>query len=123
MGEITFNDIPVVLDRINKNTTALISAVANMRDELNELKAAADATKAKDDMVCGRFRPSEIIRMNDKQLWEGDGAPFTCRWSVYKAKNEGCPFLSTHGQKSYRIKATDLDRWLNQTALRSKLKL
>lgn len=61
MGEITFNDISVVLDRINKNTTALISAVVNMRDELNELKAAADATKAK--VVSHKsYRPRPLVK-------------------------------------------------------------
>lgn len=121
MEDLTFNDIPRVLASVSRSMDYLVSQVGQLQAELAELKG--NMSEPSTGLSCGIFAPNEMARMSDSRLWEGERAPFATRSEVYKAKERGCPFLTPGGRKSYRIKASDLEEWLNQGKLRRKLRI
>lgn len=121
MDNITFNDLP-------KAVSALISLVTQQRQEISNLSAAINEIKQKingdggnSNLILGKFRRGEAIRLNDPRLWENK-TPFESKDAVYYAKQKGCPFIAPEGTKTYIIKAENLADWLFNAPLRKKLK-
>lgn len=119
----TFNDIPEVLQQVSETIAVMNAKMDAMKSEIASLKAQlANAKKETDgELICGIFKRGEIISMSDRRLWEGESAPFKSRDAVGKSRMQGCMWLTTGGQKSYRIKAETLQDWLLCKNIRKKL--
>lgn len=121
-GTMTFNDVPTAMQTLLEQVRALSLQVTAMREEISIIRKNGSEHSIGEALICGVFRPGEIIKMHDKRLVEGESAPFASYYAVRMSRQNGCPWLSPDGsQKNYRISAESLRDWLMNRKNREKL--
>ena len=91
-----------------------IKAVRQLLTEIRD--RLATRTDLAGNLILGRFRPGERIRMKDHRLYEGPGAPFPSYNQVLHAKRKGCPFSRPDDVRIWSILAEDLENWLTASS-------
>lgn len=114
MKEITFNELPKAMNEV-------LMELRMLRTTVNQLMCGQTAADGGSLLILSVFKPGEVIRMNDPRLWEGENAPFKSYYAVVGAKAKGCPFRRPMNGGPIRIKAEELDAWINpQLELKKK---
>lgn len=99
------------------------ATIEQMQSDIRRILSILDSNGGftHNELVLGRFQPGEQIQMCDRQLYDGNGSPFTNYQQMARAKKKGCPFATPDTIKQWSIKAEDLRDWL--TASRTKTEL
>ena len=105
----TFDQLPTAVYELQKSVNYLVSIVENMAAQPQTTLIAPSGK----GLVLGRFVPGEQIRMCDKRLFNGPGAPFKSYQQVLHAKRRGCPFHRPDNVRIWTISTEDLEGWLN----------
>ena len=88
--------------------------IEQMRSDIRRILSILDSNGGftHNELILGRFLPGEQIKMSDKRLYEGNGAPFGDYQEMWHAKQKGCPFTTPPKMRRWSIKAEDLRDWL-----------
>lgn len=97
--------------------------MAQLQQSLVDLQAKLDALIGEKSLIFGRFRRGELIKMKDKRLYEGQGAPFESYNAVWNAKKRGCPFFTPAGMRVWQITADDLEYWLRNSDCKNQVNI